>query len=492
MLRCVTEDNKSLIATMCEEEPTRILSRTDKLFCPNCGGFVTFNKGKVKTPYFSHKSVECEYVGSEPETADHIKGKAMLYDWLTQKFPTANVEYEVYIHQTGQIADVYVEHEEGEFAGQTWAFEFQHSNISANDWESRHNLYESVNIQDFWFFDKKKFMKFSKARDHTDARLRSELEKKVYKKTGFVYFLDLESSLLTIDFEFTTLPSYTVVNGKRRTQEFTYHAPKEHSAALSSFRARKSVNFDYSALVCDALEDKMENRLKYVASILEEKQRQKLEKLYEVKLSVLLALSVDRFGPEFEKRLRTFLTDVNGILSYRDWYIEEDERFDKDLADLKDDVLNLQAEEFLLKHKQLVDVSLRNDQDYEELMESEDVLLKVLTKETYSSKLKTVSFLKEQNTSSLKEFLLDKHHDKVILVEYVWENHRESLEALTKYRKEFVNEKLSKINSRLKIWDEKPTASDYAVQYRHLPSVVEIEECIQQIKDQIISYAPFL
>lgn len=32
MLRCVTEDNQSLIATYCEETSTRTLSRTDKLF----------------------------------------------------------------------------------------------------------------------------------------------------------------------------------------------------------------------------------------------------------------------------------------------------------------------------------------------------------------------------------------------------------------------------------------------------------------------------
>ncbi|MEC0105346.1 competence protein CoiA family protein [Paenibacillus taichungensis] len=267
MLRCVTEDNQSLIATYCEETSTRTLSRTDKLFCPNCRGTVTFNKGKVKLPYFSHKSVECEYVGSEPETADHLKGKALLYDWLQQKFPKASVEYEVYQPQTGQIADVYVDHENGEFAGQTWAFEFQHSNISAADWESRHNLYESVGIQDFWFFDKKKFMKYSKARDHTDARLRSELEKKVFNTTGFVYFLDLDSSEVSIDFGFTNRPSSNLFNGRWRTQEYIYHEPQEHSVFLSFLKARKSVNFDYSALVCDTLEAQMEIRLKYVAFV---------------------------------------------------------------------------------------------------------------------------------------------------------------------------------------------------------------------------------
>lgn len=488
MLRCVTEDNKSLIATMCEEQSTRNLSRADRLFCPNCGGLVQYNKGRVKSSYFSHKSVECEYIGSEPETADHRKGKALLYDWLKQNFPTASVEYEVHIPQTGQIADVYVEHKDG----MTWAFEFQHSNIPVTDWELRHTLYESVGIQDFWFFDKKTFMKFSSARDHTDARKRSELEKTVYNKTGFVYFLDLVSSKVTIDFEFTTHTSYTVIYGKRRPQDFTYHDPKDHSVDLSSLRARKSVDFEYSELVCDSLEDKMERRLGYVYYLLDRKHRQELEKRYDAQMRILLPFSIDTYGQEFGKRLRSILSDVNGVLSYRETYIdEEDERFDNGLADLKEDVLNLGAEEFLIKHKQLVDVSLRNVQEYQELKESEDVSLKVLTRETYASSLTSASFLKEQGTSSLKEFLLAKHHDRVILVEYVWEFHRDTLEALTKWRREFVNDNLSEINYRLKTWEQKPTALDYAMEYRDLQSVVEIEECVQQIKDKILNYNPF-
>ncbi|MGX4585813.1 competence protein CoiA [Paenibacillus chitinolyticus] len=488
----MTEDNKSLIATICEEKSTRSLSRADKLFCPNCGGLVQYNKGKIRSSYFSHKSVECEYIGSEPETADHRKGKALLYDWLKKNFPTAYIEYEVHIPQSGQIADVYVRHKEGKFTGMTWAFEFQHSNIPATDWELRHNLYESVGIQDFWFFDKKTFMKFSGARDHTDARRRSELEKTVYNKTGFVYFMDLESSKVTIDFEFTTRTSYSVIHGKKRPQEFTYHDPKEHSVELTSLRVRKSVDFEYSALVCDSLEVKMERRLRYVYSLLVRKHRHELEKRYNAQLRILLPLTIDTYGQEFGKRLKSLLSDVNGILSYRDWYIdEEDERFDKDLADLKEDILNLGAEEFLIKHKQLVDVSLRNVQEYEELKESEDVSFKVLTKETYASSLTNVSFLKAQGTSSLKEFLLSKHHDKVVLVEYVWQNHRDTLEALTKWRREFVNDKLSEINYRLRTWEQKPTALDYAMEYRGLHSVVEIDDSVQQIKDKILNYNPF-
>lgn len=213
---------------------------------------------------------------------------------------------------------------------------------------------------------------------------------------------------------------------------------------------------------------------------------------YKAQLKILLRLSNEMFGDEFEKCLRSMLLDVSGGLTYRDWDIDEESaRPDTDLADFREDILNLDAEEFLLKHRQLVDVSLRNVQEYQELLESEDVTLRVLTKETYPSKLKEVGFLKQQKTSSLKDFLRAQHHDKVILVEYVWENHRDCLDDLAKCHKDFVHEKLSKINSNLKTWDEKPTSLEYAMQYRRLKSKEEIEECVQQIKDNILKYDPF-
>ncbi len=50
-----------------------------------------------------------------------------MYNWLKGKFPNPFVEFEVYIPTTRQIADIYVEHQDGEYEGMKWAFEFQHS-----------------------------------------------------------------------------------------------------------------------------------------------------------------------------------------------------------------------------------------------------------------------------------------------------------------------------------------------------------------------------
>jgi hypothetical protein len=39
-------------------------------------------------------------------------------------------------------------------------------------------------------------MKFSSARDYTDARKRVDFDEYIYKKTGLVYFLDVEEANL--------------------------------------------------------------------------------------------------------------------------------------------------------------------------------------------------------------------------------------------------------------------------------------------------------
>lgn len=51
--------------------------------------------------------------------------------WLKALFPTAFIEYEVLIPETGQIVDIYVKHEDGKLAGLVWAFKFQHSKITS-------------------------------------------------------------------------------------------------------------------------------------------------------------------------------------------------------------------------------------------------------------------------------------------------------------------------------------------------------------------------
>ena len=133
MLRCITKDKETLIASNCEESATRKLSREKNLYCPNCQKTVTFKLGKVKRAHFAHNISECVVTYYEPETESHIKGKEILFNWLRMKYPTAEVQYEVYIPETKQIADVFIKHNDGAFKGLRWAFEFQHSSLTSTD-----------------------------------------------------------------------------------------------------------------------------------------------------------------------------------------------------------------------------------------------------------------------------------------------------------------------------------------------------------------------
>lgn len=118
-------------------------------------------------------------------------------------------------------------------------------------------------------------MKFSSAMDFTDARKTVKFDEHIYDKTGLVYFLDLEKSELSIEFNYNKTPRTTMVGGYKRTQYFTYHEPRENSIPISSVTVRKCRTFDYFVLVTDSLEFYMEDRLRYVLRFLEQKAMEK-------------------------------------------------------------------------------------------------------------------------------------------------------------------------------------------------------------------------
>lgn len=79
LLRCITASKETLISTKCDAKAVAKLVKNHQLFCPNCGGNVIFKKGAVNTPHFAHRMAECNYVGHEPETKSHRKGKTIHY-----------------------------------------------------------------------------------------------------------------------------------------------------------------------------------------------------------------------------------------------------------------------------------------------------------------------------------------------------------------------------------------------------------------------------
>lgn len=472
LLRCITEDNKPLIATTCESESTRVLSRAHRLFCPNCKAVVQYNKGRVKSSYFSHVNLECEYIGSEPETPSHVKGKELLHGWLTTNFPTAYVEYEVLIPQTCQIVDVYAEHKDGKFAGLVWAFEFQHSNISSTAWKERHDLYMSAGIQDFWFLDKARFMKFSSAKDAVDVRLRKDLEKTIFDEAGLCYFLDLETSELTIDFNFRTQTSYVDIGRVNRVEQtHIYHDPTKHSAHLDNIRIRMNQEFLHCVLGCDDLDEYMEPRLSFMLERLERAEEERIWQQLNKRAVELIKFARENYGDVFTDRFKEIILIPESI------------------EELQDDVLALDNSAFFAKYKSIIETSISNLKEYASLKQSTELVPRYLFfKLANLMDFKMVKYLKEQGSRSLEDYLTAKYVGRISLVQYVYDKHKSVLEFLLKKRKDWINEKLGEINWKLKPYAKEPDVIDYAIRYGDLESTEEVDHYIQQIDEKIINY----
>lgn len=113
--------------------------------CPICGNTVEYCHGLIHTPYFRHKDkAKCEYLYSEPETEEHIKGKIALYEWVKKQDGVSNCILEAWIPETKQRPDIMFE-----YSGTVWVVEFQCSPISSEQIQ-RHNLYAASGINDIW------------------------------------------------------------------------------------------------------------------------------------------------------------------------------------------------------------------------------------------------------------------------------------------------------------------------------------------------------
>ncbi|WP_078206675.1 competence protein CoiA [Bacillus mycoides] len=471
LLRCITNEKETLYASNCEEKSIRQLSREKKLQCPNCHNNVIYKKGKVMSAHFAHKSSECVVTNYEPETTSHIKGKEILFNWLNEKYPSAEVQYEVYIPETKQIADILVVHKEEELEGVRWAFEFQHSPLLSTDWEKRHNLYETAGIQDFWILDRAKFMKFSQAQDITDARLRKDLETTIYNKTGLCYFLDLSTSELTIDFEFTTSYETRIIRRREIKTPYIYHNPIQHSTHINQVRVRINQEFQYGVLIYKDIEKRMNDRLLLILHKLRKKQSEKLKQELKEKALEKVAFAKSEYGEKEAKIALKFMRENK--------------------ENIADDIRNMQEYEFFQKYYKYIQQLQDNLKEFKDIEDSEDLVKKLIRKISSSSDFYELPFLIEQESQSLEEYLIYKNKEKVILVEYVYDKYKAVLEKIASMNPKFVNRELGKIKSTLTSWGNKPSALDYALEYRWLKSNEEIDKYIEEIKKKIINRNPF-
>ncbi|SFC52698.1 competence protein CoiA family protein [Bacillus sp. UNCCL81] len=470
MLRCINANKDTFIASTCVEESIRKLSRERGLFCPNCENNVVFKKGEKVRAHFAHYKSDCVVTNYESETYSHIKGKEILFNWLIKNFPTAEIEYEVYIAETRQIADIYVEHTEAELKGIRWAIEFQHSPLSSKEWKQRHELYQSAGIQDFWILDKAKYMKFSTAKGIENARLRKDLETEIFKETGLCYFLDLEHSEITIDFEFTSSYERRIVNRLEVKTEYIYHNPIKHSCHINKVNIKVNKEFLYGVFVCNELEDRMKSKLSSILHTLKRKEQKRLEEELKIRAIEKRKFAEEKYGEDLTNIIWEFMRENK--------------------EELAEDIRNLRNHEFFDKYDKLIKNLFSLLSEFKSWKEENDLLNKFLTTINYETDFYKLNFLVEQNSSTLQKYLIDKDRKKFELVEYVYKKHRDVLEKLTTYRTKYVYKKLEGIKSSLKPWEDNPSVIDYALRYRYLKSKEEIDECIEQINSKIIIKKP--
>ncbi len=421
--------------------------------------------------HFAHNNAECVSAYYEPETDSHIKGKEILFDWIKKNYPKAEIQYEVYIPETKQIADVFVKHTEEKTAGVRWAFEFQHSPLSSADWEKRHELYQTEGIQDFWILDKAKYMKFSTAQGITDARVRRDLEKTIFRETGLCYFLDLETSELTIDFEFITTYESKIIKGRKRKTPYVYHSPILHSSHMDNIKIGTNKEFKCSVMSYKEIASQMNERLEWILQKLKKENELRLHQELMERALEKKKFAESKYGKETAEIIWRFIQNNQETLAEK--------------------IRNLPEDNFFEVYKGLIEKLLINITDYKSLKDSDELTKKLIRNLSYDENIYKIPFLVDQGSDSLDDYLKIKYQEKISLVEYAYVTHKDVLEKIASFNTKFVNDKLYSIKGFLKTYESNPTVNDYAIKYHHCKTTEEIDGYIEQISNKIINYNPF-
>ncbi|MGN4614158.1 competence protein CoiA [Bacillus cereus group sp. MYBK71-2] len=465
MFHCITKDQEVIHASACEEEKFRKLSRENNLFCPDCGSIVCFNKGDIKQPYFSHVTeTDCIPTKYENESPEHILGKKLLFNLIKNKFPNAKIELEVYIPETNQIADILLTHSsEDKTKVVRWAFEFQHSDLLISDWKKRHTLYQSENIHDIWVLDAQEFLQYSTAADGKNARSRYSLEKEIFNKTGFCYFLNLNTKELTIDFNFRTVKK--PVKGKPYTNPYIFHSPLKHSCNLNDVLFLYDLKVNYSAMAYKEDVELLTNKCKSMIKRLEQIKKEQAKNKFQQKTKEKIKYITNSHGENFKEITLSFIE------------INEQE--------LQTDVYNLSAEEFHSKYNTHLSRIQQNEEEIERWKETDVVNQKILSLLPIYELTHKICFLEEQETDSLETLLSKRFSEKLETINYVLNTHANILTILESGNAKRISQMLSKIDSRLVPLEFNPTKFHYAIKCSRYNSTKQIDEVMTQINEKL-------
>ncbi|RSL31041.1 hypothetical protein D7Z54_23130 [Salibacterium salarium] len=114
-------------------------------YCPVCRQEVMMKQGTKRRWHFAHLQSNLCTDTSEPETEEHLTGKAELYKWLLSKGVVPMIER--FLPSIQRRADLFFTYQ-----GQDYAIEFQCASISTEETITRTQDYLSENIIPLWIY----------------------------------------------------------------------------------------------------------------------------------------------------------------------------------------------------------------------------------------------------------------------------------------------------------------------------------------------------
>lgn len=467
MFKVINIENKEILyAKKSEEAAIRKLYEEKKLKCPCCGGDVIFKCGDKMITHFAHKSnPECPFNEYESETYAHLKGKQILYNWLIDKFKEATVEMEVFIPETGQIADIFVHIPQTEKTPEvSLAFEFQHSSLSEEVWRRRSSLYNEAGIIDFWILDAKKFINYSRARGWNHARNHSKLGDTIFNHTGFTYFLNIENEELIVDFEFGYRYDSVNANGRIRRAEYKVHEPQEHHDSLKNFNIKYISKYHIAFLNSDKLSEGIIAKVKRIKSRLEALEQRQLEEFYENKQSDLVLL--------LEKNEEINTDAISYISSF---IIKNTE---------KNDFIDTENSELCLRFKEQIKLINYYYLEYRKAASMNEELSlqqRILKEIWYFNDIFNSDLISWGNAKNIFDIFSEIYKEDLHRIKYVYETHYETLEKLTKYRYKYVDNILENIKGSIRLYSEVKNPLEVALKFKRYESFEDIDSIINQI-----------
>ncbi|MED2737277.1 competence protein CoiA [Bacillus toyonensis] len=477
MLRCITNDEVTLYAPSCKEVETRELSKNGLLFCPSCKEQVQFCRGPKKGSYFRHPKSNCiAYKYDYAETPNHKKGKDILFNWLKNRFENAIVEKEKYIPETSQIADILLTHTDGEFNGEKWAFEYQHSSLPEIDWQTRHNLYQKAGIKDFWILDAQVFLKYSTSEQGSklNVRKKKEPQEAIFNTTGFCYFLNIETDKLTIDYKF----EYTQVKVKNKNGKYydnnpklsRFHKNSNQSCNLNDVRFKYDDEFKFPAMYYNGIGKEFFEEFDSKIRAFKRQKQKKWEEKLEIRIGQKVQYAQNNYDEDFSSSMKKIIEVNKQELQYDAYQLTEGEFLQK---------YEVYAERLQKYEKEMLDWKERGNV-------KQRIIYRLCNSTIDDKERRNLEFLKKSHIN-LEEHYNKKYENKIKVVLYVYQKYESLFVKLALMLPDRIEKRLRKINSRIVPFrfETRPTKIDYAFVYHFCESEAEAELILNGLEEKL-------